>query len=299
MGHGIAQAFAAAGRQVRCYDHKTSARDSLFQRISANLHAAAEAGLCRRQDIESTLQRITVSDTERDALEGAQFVTEAVREDLEVKQALFARVEQAVSPQTILATNTSSLRVTDMTGHLNHRDRVVVTHWFNPPHIVPIIEVVPAKTTSAATLETTMDLLRGIGKRPVRLKRDIPGFLVNRVQVAMIREVWALLNDQVADAADIDEAIMGSMGFRLAACGPLQIGDFGGLDVWAKVFQNLVPEIESGTQLPPVLERLVAAGHFGVKTQKGIFQDTPESAQAKIARRDQRFLALAKLFYGE
>jgi 3-hydroxybutyryl-CoA dehydrogenase len=233
MGHGIAQAFAAGGCQVRGYDHTEKTRRGLTQRIRSNLQKAAEAGLCDPKNIEPTLGRITIAETETDAVEGAQLVIEAVREELSVKQALFARIEQAVAPQTILATNTSSLRVTPMTAHLRHRERVVVAHWFNPPHIVPVVEVVPAETTSDGTMQAMMDLLRSIGKRPVRLKRDIPGFLVNRVQTAMIREVWSLLSNEVADAADIDAAIQGSMGFRLAACGPLQIADFGGLDVWA------------------------------------------------------------------
>jgi 3-hydroxybutyryl-CoA dehydrogenase len=297
MGHGIAQAFAAGGCQVRGYDHNTETRRRVPERVRNNLREAAAAGLCDPQSIEPTLGRITVAETETDAVEGAQLVIEAVREELSVKQALFARIEQAVTPQTILATNTSSLRVTPMTAHLRHRERVVVAHWFNPPHIVPVVEVVPAETTSDETMEATMGLLRSIGKRPVRLKRDIPGFLVNRVQTAMIREVWSLLSDGVAEAADIDAAIQGSMGFRLAACGPLQIADFGGLDVWASVFQNLAPEIESGTELPGHIEKLVAQGHYGIKTGSGIYNDTPQSVQAKTAERDRRFLALAKLFY--
>jgi 3-hydroxyacyl-CoA dehydrogenase len=299
MGHGIAQVFAAAGRKVRCYDHNPYAREYLLERVGRNLKAAAEAGLCDAQTIDPTLKRLTVADSESAALEDAQFVIEAVKEHLEVKQALFSRMERAVPPQTILATNTSSLRVTAMTAHLKHRDRVVVAHWFNPPHIVPVVEVVPAESTATQTMDVTMDLLRSIGKRPVRLRRDIPGFLVNRVQTAMIREVWSLLNDNVADAADIDEAIMGSMGFRLAACGPLQINDFGGLDVWARVYNNLMLEIKSDTQLPEVIEKLVAEGHYGAKTGKGIYDDTPQSIRAKTAQRDRRFLELAKLFYGE
>jgi 3-hydroxybutyryl-CoA dehydrogenase len=297
MGHGIAQTFAVGGYQVRGYDRTETVRGAVLQRIKNNLQAAAAAGLCDPQTIEPTLQRITITPDEHQAVEGAQFVIEAVREDMAVKQELFARIEQTVSPQTILATNTSSLRVTPMTAHLRHRDRVVVAHWFNPPHIVPVVEVVPAETTTDQTMQTTMDLLRSAGKRPVRLRRDIPGFLVNRVQMALIREVWALWSDQVADAADLDEAVMGSMGFRLAGCGPLQIADFGGLDIWSKVFANLAPEIASGAQVPPAIEKLVAQGHYGAKTGKGIYEDTPESLAAKTAERDRRFLALAKLFY--
>src|SRR5204862_4183409 len=138
-----------------------------------------------------------------------------------------------------------------------------------PPHIVPTVEVVPGPRTEAAVTETTLALLRRLGKLAIPIRQELPGFLVNRVQIAVMRKVWDLLDRGVASAEDIDAAIRGSMGFRLAAIGPLEVNDFGGLDIQARVFRNLVPEIRSSTELPETIKQLVAAGHFGAKTGKG------------------------------
>jgi len=299
MGSGIAQVFAAAGFNVRCFDEVADALSALPSRIEANLKQMSDAGLDAREPIPQILQRIHLAKSEHDAVANAQFVVEAVREDLQTKRDLFARLEATTSPDTILATNTSSLRLADMSDHLVRRDRLLVTHWFNPPHIVPLVEVVPGPDTSTPAMDTTMALMSRIGKRPVRLSREIPGFIVNRVQVAMLREVWHLYEQGIASAEDIDEAIRGSMGFRLAASGPLEINDFGGLDIWKSVYENLAPKIASDSRLPEFLRKKVESGHLGAKTGSGIYEYTKESLEERRAERDRRFLQLAKLFYSE
>ncbi len=295
MGHGIAQTFAAAGCRVRCYDRLASARDTLAGRIRANLGKMVEAGLGDEESLRQTLARIDVFEAESSAVDGAEFVTEAVAEDLQVKRDLFARIEPAVRPQTILASNSSSFPITQIATGMRRPGRAILTHWFNPPHIVPVVEVVPGKKTADPTTRTTVELLDRIGKLPIWLKQEIPGFLVNRVQMAMYREIWDLLDRGIADADEIDRAIRGSMGFRLAAVGPLAINDFAGLDVTCRVYGNLVPDMRGDAQLPPALSKLVDEGHFGVKTGKGIYDYTPQSIEQKRAERDRRYLALIKL----
>lgn len=297
MGHGIAQAFAAAGYIVRCYDESSAARESLSGRIESNLRQRIQAGMDTADSARETLERITVFGSEREAVEPAGLVTEAVREDLDVKRELFAGVEAIVSRETILASNTSSFPMTDIARDLLHPGRAVVTHWFNPPHIVPLVEVVPGERTTESTAKTAVDVLKKIGKVPVLLKKELPGFLVNRIQVAMQREVWDLLDRGVAEPEDIDRAVRASVGFRLAATGPLSVRDFGGLDVSALVYGILVPEIRSDTELPGSIRKLVEDGHFGVKTGRGFHQYTPESIDQVRNRRDRLFLALLKLLY--
>ena len=178
--------------------------------------------------------------------------------------------------------------MTKIAARMKHPGRCIVMHWMNPPHLVPLVEIVSGRKTSAATVATTVELTRRLGKVPVHVRKEVPGFIINRVQVAMYREVFDLLANGVATAEDIDRAITASMGFRLASIGPLQVCDFGGLDVWKKVFENVAPKIHAGKKPPAILKKLVAAGHHGPKTGKGIFTYTPESIAQKRRERDDK-----------
>ena len=287
MGHGIAQTMAVAGCRVRGFDESLAARSNTLRRIESNLWQMVEVGIIADNTIAETLERITVCDTEQAATEGAEFVTEAVSEDLQVKQELFERLEAQVADDTLLASNTSSYPMTDISARMRHPQRAIVTHWFNPPHIVPVVEVVPGEQTSAETTQTACDLLEQMGKLPVRLNQEIPGFLVNRVQNAMFRGV--------ASADQIDVAIRGSMGLRLAALGPLAIIDFAGWDITTRVFKNLIPHMRSDCELPERVAGLVRDAHYGVKTGQGVFDYPGDAAERQIADRDRRFLELVKL----
>ena len=297
MGHGIAQSFAAAGCVVSGFDDFAPARASLHNRIRANLGEFARLGLIADSEIEPILSRITVAGSEADAVCDAELVTEAIVEDLPAKQALFARLEAFVAADTILASNSSTFPISQSGAHLRKPDRAVVTHWFNPPHIVPTVEVVGGPHTSDETIETSLALLLRAGKLAIRINQELPGFLVNRVQVAVQREVWDLLDRGIASAEDIDAAIRGSMGFRLAALGPLMIHDFGGLDIQTAVFRNLAPEIASGTDVPATVQQTVDDGNLGFKTGKGFYDYPPENAESIRSERDQRYLQLLKLFH--
>jgi 3-hydroxybutyryl-CoA dehydrogenase len=297
MGHGLVQLFAAAGFEVRGYDEQKAARDGLLDLIRRNLKDFVAAGLAPKSAVAPLLRRIRVCESEEEAVRGTQFVTEAVVEDLAVKQALFQRLEKLVSPDTILASNSSCFPISQSAKQMRRPQRAIVTHYFNPPHIVPVVEVVPGPRTSPAVTRATMALMKRAGKLAVRIKKELPGFVVNRVQVAVMREVWDLLDRGIASPEDIDAAICGSMGFRLGAVGPLEVHDFGGLDLQRRVYQNLVPEIASGTRVPGKIDRLVKAGHFGAKSGRGIYTYTPASLAARRTRRDQRILALLKMFY--
>lgn len=297
MGHGIAQTFAMAGCDVTGFDEVTAARESLHDRVRQNLRDFVAAELFPADQIDATLRRIRVCRSQADAVRDAQFVTEAMREDLSAKQELFERLEGDVADDAILASNSSTFPISQSGSRLKRPERAVVTHWFNPPHIVPTVEVVGGPKTNEATILATLELLRRSGKLAIRINQELPGFLVNRVQIAVMREVWDLLDRGVASVEDIDAAIQGSMGFRLAALGPLRIHDFGGLDIQTAVFRNLAPEIASGTSVPPTVQCIVDAGHHGFKTGRGFYDYPPAVAEQVRSERDQRYLALLKLFH--
>jgi 3-hydroxybutyryl-CoA dehydrogenase len=297
MGHGIVQAFASQGIAVQGYDEAPAMRASLQARVRNNLLQFARFGLFAEEQLEATLARISVADTLPAVCQGATFVVEAVREDLPAKQALFAEIETYVAEDTILASNSSSFPISQSGGRLKRPERALVTHWFNPPHIVPTVEIVPSPQTSEAVTQATLALHKRIGKLAIVIRQELPGFLVNRVQVAVLREVWDLVERGVVSVDDLDTAVRGSMGFRLAAFGPLMIHDFGGLDIQAAVYRNLCPEIRSDTELPKIMQDHVGAGHFGFKSGEGFYEYPAGEANERLKERDERYLALLKLFH--
>ena len=299
MGHGIAQVFASHGHRVRCYDSATRARDTLTERIRSNMDQKARLGLSPGLDPDVVLARIEIVPELEASVEGADFVVEAVREDLPTKIELFKELEDLVSEETILASNTSTFPMTEMSRSLRHPQRTLVTHWFNPPHIIPLVEVVPGRETGEETVRRAMDLLERNGKLAIRLHKEVPGFLVNRIQAAVFREIWDLVEQGVATPEQVDRAVSASIGLRLAAAGPFEIADFAGLDITGHVFGHLLQEISSSRSLPPAVDRLVKEGRYGVKSGRGIYDYTPERIQERQSRRDRLFHQLVDLLHGE
>jgi 3-hydroxyacyl-CoA dehydrogenase len=301
MGHGIAQTFLLAGYPVLLYDLKESILETAKAHIKKNLELFYDAGLVKKRDIAPALRRLATTTDLRVAVEHGDFILEAAPENLALKQDLFRQVESLCPGRAIIASNTSSLRMTDIGSQVKRKERLVITHWFNPPHIVPTVEVVKGEKTSEATAETTVALLTKIGKLPVKIKLELPGFLVNRIQMAMAREVIDLYERGVASAADIDKAIKGSIGFRLASIGMLLTMDLGGLDVWVKVYENVVPQIRSSTEAPKALQRLVSQGCRGIKTGKGFYDYALDFSKAEldeaVRKRDEDFLKRLKTLY--
>jgi 3-hydroxybutyryl-CoA dehydrogenase len=301
MGHGIAQSFIMNGYAVMLYDLNESILKTAEAHIKNSLELFRQADLIADADIEKAMKRLTLTADLKKAAQPANFIIEAIPEDLSLKQDIFCQIENLCDRNTIIASNTSSLRLTDIDERVKNKKRLVITHWFNPPQLVPTVEVVRGAETSAEVLDVTYDLLAKIKKVPVKINKELPGFLVNRIQIALAREVLDLYEKGVASAADIDRAIMGSIGFRLASIGPLITMDLGGLNIWFKVFQNLLPEIQSATAPPVALQKLVKEGHEGIKSGMGFFDYGMDFSKGEledtIKKRDQDFLHRLKNLY--
>lgn len=303
MGHGIAQSFLMGGYPVWLYDIQESILGTAKHHIEKSLALFFQAGLIGEEGIEQALKRLTTTVDLRTAVEGSDFIVEAAPEDLKIKQELFQRVESFCGKDAILASNTSSLTLKDIGAQVKNRERLVVTHWFNPPQIVPTVEVVKGEWTSDETMDLAYGLLVKIKKLPVKIYQELPGFLVNRIQIAMAREILDLYHKGLASAADIDKAISGSIGFRLASIGPLLTMDLAGVKIWLKVCENLLPHLQSSIDPPKALQRLVAQGHEGIKSGKGFYDYTLDFSEGGlnkvIQKRDQEFLNRLRDLYWE
>ncbi len=297
MGHGIAQVFALGGYRVTLNDLNGVILSNAFERLKANLETFAENGLISRDEIPNTLSRIAPFTNLREAVRDADLVVEAVSEDIELKRKVFNQLDECCPARTILASNSSSLLISDFTSRTKRQDKVVLTHWFNPPHIVPTVEIIKGNRTSDETVDLVYALLKKVRKLPVKIAKEIPGYLVNRIQLAMAREVWHLWEQGIASAEDIDVAVKGSFGFRLASIGPLLTNDLGGNDTNYAVARYLFPLLNDSHEPPPAFATMVQAGDLGAKTGKGFFHYSKEEWNRIVKKRDQEFLRRLKALY--
>lgn len=275
MGHGIAQVFATYGHAVSITDPNVDVLHETHERVAHNL---AQMGI----PPEPVLARIATRDDVQATVTDADIVIEAAPERLALKQAIFADLARWAPASAILASNTSVIPITDIGALLDEsvRERVVGTHWWNPPHLVPLVEVIRTTHTSDAVFEQTFGILERIGKRPVKVLKDIPGFIGNRLQHAMWREAIALVEHGICDADTIDDVVKHSFGPRLAVLGPMENADLTGLELARDVHRVLFPHLDYSTIPSPLLDDLLAQGHRGMKTGKGLREWTPETARA-------------------
>jgi 3-hydroxybutyryl-CoA dehydrogenase len=279
MGHGIAQVFAVAGHEVTITDARAVSLDTVKQRISANLKDLG--------DDERAVERVTPIADLPAAVRDADFVVEAVLEDLPLKQKLFAEIERHARQDAILASNTSVIPITDIMRGLQRRERALGTHWWNPPFLVPLVEVIETEWTSSEAVAFTMQLHAEAGKTPAHVKKDVPGFIGNRLQHALWREAVSLVENGICDAETVDAVIKAAFGRRLAVLGPLENADMVGTDLTLAIHNTVLPAIDSRPAASPYLEKLVADGKLGFKSGEGFRKWTPTQQQelrAKVVR---------------
>jgi 3-hydroxybutyryl-CoA dehydrogenase len=284
MGHGIGYLLAVAGHDVRIYEPSAEMRATIPQRVQAIADLL--------EDDPAHLKRIAVRDTLAPAVTDTAFVFEAAPEKLPLKQQIFAELERLTDPDTILASNSSALPSTEIGRDLTHRERVVGTHFWNPPHLVPLVEVIETEWTSDGVVQKTMRLLRDAGRSPVHVRRDIPGFIGNRLQHALKREAIALVADGIADAETIDTVIKDGFGARLAVLGTFEQTDLVGVNLTLDIHETLLAHLDRSTEPHPLLREKVAAGKLGMRTGEGFRKWTPEQAQA-VRDRLSHYLAEA------
>jgi 3-hydroxybutyryl-CoA dehydrogenase len=273
MGHGIAQVFALAGHEVKITDTVVNNLDTVVARIAANLRDLG--------DDERAAERVQPCVDLTEAVRDADFVVEAIIENLDAKKKLFAEFERRVRRDTILASNTSVIPITAIMKELTRRERAIGTHWWNPPFLVPLVEVIGTQWTSPQVITTTMALHEAAGKKPAHVKKDVPGFIGNRLQHALWREAISLVEQGICDAETVDAVIKASFGRRLAVLGPLENADLVGTDLTLAIHETVLPAIESRPAPSPYLEKLVADGKLGFKSGEG-FRKWSAAEQAAL-----------------
>lgn len=295
MGHGIAQLYAQAGFQVSLYDINDEILRNALTRIRNNLNLLTkDHNLNINKD--KVLNQIAITTNLEEAVLNSHFIIEAVSENLSIKFDLFQKLEEIVDEETIIASNTSTFSIQQLAEGLQHKDRLIITHFFNPAHLVPLVEVVKGPNSSKELIDETVEMLKLIGKQPVVLKKDVPGLIANRLQAALVREAFYLLDEGVADARDIDLVITAGPGFRWAFIGPLETADFGGLDIWKSVVENLAPYLSKEETIPSSINEKIDNGQLGTKTGNGIFQyNGDDEVQKRIRERDEHFIRLGQI----
>ena len=276
MGHGIAMVFALAGHEVAVYDAAPAALASLRERVEKNL---ADLG-----HDPAVAARVAPADTLAEAVGGADVVVEAALEKLALKQDIFAELEKLAPRHALLASNTSVIPIGKIAARVSTKDRVLGTHWWNPPWLVPLVEVIETEGTSPASVTVMIELLRSLGKTAVHVKKDVPGFIGNRLQHALWREAIALVQNGVCDAETVDTVVKAGFGRRLGVIGPLENADLVGTDLTLDIHQNVLADLDRTAGPLPYLIDLVKAGRLGFKSGEGFRKWTPEQ-QAELRRK--------------
>ena len=296
MGEGIAQSFAQAGKNVKVLSRRRETLDKCLQQIDTNLRLFDEFQLLGEtpEVIKARITYIPMAELS-EAIRGCHFIVETIPEVLADKKELFGKLDSC-DPDVILASNTSSITITTLTEDMKTASRVVGTHYFNPAHIMPLVEIHRGKYTSDKVVETTRDLMLQVGKKPILIKREIPGFIVNRIQGAIFREIGYLLDEGVATPEDMDIAAKAMYGFRLSCIGPMEADDMIGLDTSARVSANLFKTLTNRTEPSSTLLDKVNKGELGIKTGKGWYDYHGKTRTEVLDEINRRLLKQLVLF---
>lgn len=283
MGHGLAQVFAVGNYSVQMIGRNPSSLAAAMEKIKASLSLFVANDFITAGQAEAALQRIATSTNLLDAA-GADLVIEAVTEDIPLKHEIFKQLDELCPPPAILASS-SGQPASKLVAKVTHRERMVATHFWYPPQLIPLVEVCAGPETAPDVVPWVCEVLRGIGKEPVVINREIPGFIGNRLQFALLREAWALWASGAASAEAIDAVVRASFGRRLAVTGPIESADVGGLDTFDAFASFLFPELDTGSDPPPAIHDLVAKGRRGLPSGQGVYDWSARDGSALLADR--------------
>jgi 3-hydroxybutyryl-CoA dehydrogenase len=294
MGGGIAQVLALSGRTVHLADVSAEAAEAARNRLLEEAKAYETGGLFPHGSTQLLTDNLVAAQSIEDAVAAADYVTEAVPENIALKREIFARISAAARPGTILTTNTSAIPVHKLVDVVTDPSRFLGVHWMNPAPFVPGVEIIPGKATAPEVVDAAMALVTEAGKVPA-LVADVAGFVANRLQFALYKEALAVVDEGLATPADVDKVVSSTFGFRLALFGPFAIGDMAGLDVYEASYRTLAEQYGERFQPPAALAGKVASGDLGLKTGGGFLGIDPAAAGDLSSYRNSAYQALSAL----
>jgi len=292
MGHSLAQLFAQGGHQVALHDLSEELLQQARRLIDANLDTLGGAGLFDPSEKTAVLdERINYTTDLKTAVATSEFVIETIFEDQEAKKELFSNLDRLSPPSAILASNTSYLDIYQFVA-TNRPGNVIITHWFAPPHIIPLVEIVPGPNTTLETITTTKRIIDSLGKQTIVLNKFVPGFIANRLQAALSQEIYYLLDNDYATPEDIDKATKASFGLRIPILGPVKRLDFTGLDLIQQILRNKSYQVHPVVERSETVDAMVSQGRLGVKAGKGFYDYGDASIGEILRERDVKLLKL-------
>lgn len=288
MGQGISQVFARAGKDVTLIGRNPESLVKAMTVIRRNIDAFTERGLVAKDEADAVFARITTSVNIEDAAT-ADHIIEAVPAVRELQIDIFGKIDALCPPDVVLG-STSGQPISLMTARMKHPERAVAMHFIYPAQLIPIVEVCGGPQTSAETVAFAMDIMKAVGQTPALMNKEVDGFIINRLQFAVLREAWSMWANGIASAEAIDTSFKLSLGRRYSITGPIESAELGGLDIMHKFAEFLLPSLDTAKVPPAAIGDLVNAGHFGLKTGQGVYDWSGRDGQALLkARADKLF----------
>lgn len=293
MGHGIALVCAQAGKKVFLIESIIQAVEAARVRIRDSAEMLRTSGLLNNAQADAAVSNVSFSSRLEDA-SSADLVFEAIPEKVELKQPLFQLLDRICRPDTIFASNTSAIPITRLAEFSCYPQRVIGTHFFNPAQLIPLVEVITTEKTSPSVRDLVMQFLSDVGKKPVHIAKDLPGFIANRLQLALAREAMSLVQKGIATPEAIDTVVKYSFALRMLFSGPLEQRDWNGLDTHIGAAQTIYPDLEDAKGPLPILQEKVAKGELGMKTGKGFYDWTSKDVTEVAKRKSQQLVEVLK-----
>ncbi|WP_313894048.1 3-hydroxyacyl-CoA dehydrogenase NAD-binding domain-containing protein [Psychrobacillus sp.] len=294
MGHSIALSAAWAGMQVKVYGVNEKDIENAHKGLQNKLKVMTDNDVFDQEEANRIRQNIELSISLEDVIAQSTFIIEVIPEVLEMKKEMYKKIETLVDKDVVIASNTSGFKPSLLAEEMEHPNRFVVTHFWNPGHLIPLVEVVKGENTDSQTVERAMQAMKDMNKQPILLNKEIPGFIGNRLQYALFREAQSILDAGVATKEDIDAAVTYSIGRRLPVTGPLMSADMGGLDVFSAISNYLFEDLSTYQKSGTVLTKLVEENKFGDKNGEGFYSWGTDFSEQKNAEREQTLIHFLK-----